>query len=161
MPMLTIKNATHEDIPYILEAQALAKISEFVSPISENDFPDILDDSNQQLLLAVSDEGKNVGFAHISGLQNINHSVELRKLGVSVPGQGYGKIFLNLIKEKAFTEYNANRLWLDVFLNNTLARNLYKKLGFIEEGVMRDAYLWHGEFRSLMIMSILKKEYNA
>lgn len=58
-----------------------------------------------------------------------------------------------------FARHQPRRLWLDVFPDNTVARRLYEKLGFVEEGILRDAYLWNGEFRSTVVMSILASEH--
>ena len=57
-----------------------------------------------------------------------------------------------------FERHQPNRLWLDVFPDNERARRLYKKTGFVEEGLLRENYFWNGEFRSVVIMSILARE---
>jgi len=33
------------------------------------------------------------------------------------------------------------------------------RYGLIEEGILREAYFWNGEFRSTVVMSILASEF--
>ena len=64
-----------------------------------------------------------------------------------------------LIKQQAFEQLGAHRLWLDVMAHNDRARNLYRSEGFLEEGTLRECMLVGGEFVSLVIMSMLEDEY--
>ena len=61
----------------------------------------------------------------------------------------------------AFAEFGAHRLWLDVFEDNARARHLYKSLGFVYEGTLREAARRGTEFCSLHLMSMLDREYAA
>ena len=65
------------------------------------------------------------------------------------------------MQQTAFTYYKAHRLWLDVIETNARARSLYRTMGFREEGTLREALLHHGEHVSLVIMSMLAREYQA
>lgn len=53
----------------------------------------------------------------------------------------------------------AHRLWLDVFEHNERARALYTSEGFTVEGVLREHVNLHGQWRSLVLMSMLSREY--
>ena len=59
----------------------------------------------------------------------------------------------------AFDELSAHRLWLDVFEHNARARHLYESLGFVQEGVLREAFYRDGKHYSLILMSLLDREY--
>jgi RimJ/RimL family protein N-acetyltransferase len=61
--------------------------------------------------------------------------------------------------EKVFDELSAHRIWLDVFPHNSRARHIYRSVGFVEEGVLREC-VKHGDiYRSLVLMSMLESEY--
>lgn len=80
---------------------------------------------------------------------------------VAEKGRGHGRAALRLVKERAFGELGAHRLWLDVKEENARARRLYESEGFVSEGVLRDSF-WTGEgYESLVVMSILESEYRA
>lgn len=50
-------------------------------------------------------------------------------------------------------------LWLDVRENNGIAYNLYKTVGFQQEGTLRECILFEGKYISLIVLSILEQEY--
>jgi diamine N-acetyltransferase len=78
---------------------------------------------------------------------------------VGVPNRGTGRRLLTEVVERAFGEYGAHRLFLDVFVNNDRARHVYQTSGFREEGIMRDAIYRDGAYHSLVLMSLLESEY--
>ena len=70
--------------------------------------------------------------------------------------QGHGKNMYNLIFKLGFEIWGMNRLWLLVLENNNRAISLYKKLGFIQEGVQRQAIYKNSKYFDYLMMSILK-----
>jgi diamine N-acetyltransferase len=66
---------------------------------------------------------------------------------------------LRQIIRKVFSEYGAHRLWLDVFDHNVRAQRAYAAAGFRHEGMLREAVYRDGGYHSLMLMSILDREY--
>lgn len=74
-------------------------------------------------------------------------------------GQGIGRDAFELLLNYAFNELNLYRLSLRVFSFNRRAITLYKKLGFKEEGVMREAFYRSGQWHDIHFMGILKREY--
>ena len=58
-----------------------------------------------------------------------------------------------------FEDIGAHRLWLDVDARNTRARHVYARIGFIEEGVLRESFYRDGDWRSVVVMSMLETEY--
>jgi RimJ/RimL family protein N-acetyltransferase len=51
-----------------------------------------------------------------------------------------------------------NRIFLEVFDFNERAAAVYEKVGFVREGVQREALLWAGEFHDAITMSILRRD---
>ncbi|MCQ4921708.1 GNAT family N-acetyltransferase [Tissierella carlieri] len=66
---------------------------------------------------------------------------------------------MKLVKEIAFEQLKAHRLWPDVKTKNQRTQNLYKSEGFIEEGILRECILYNDSYESLVVMLILKNEY--
>lgn len=73
-------------------------------------------------------------------------------------GQGLGKEALVLLFDYGFKECNFHKIWCEVYDNNT-SINLYKKIGFKEEGILRDNYFHEGRYGNSTIMSILECEW--
>jgi len=65
------------------------------------------------------------------------------------------------VKKYCFEKLNCHRLWLDVFDFNSRARHLYKSEGFTEEGLIRECIKREDGYKNLVLMSILKQEYEA
>jgi len=75
-------------------------------------------------------------------------------------GLGLSKdIYKKLLKELFIGGWN--RVWLLVAEYNTKALNLYKKLGFVQEGIQRKRLLKNGVFYDYIMMSILRSEYDT
>lgn len=111
--------------------------------------------------LVVEDQAHIVGFAILLGLLSVHKSVELKRLVVGTLNQGAGRKLLAEVAERAFGQYGAHRLFLDVFVNNDRARHVYETFGFRREGTMRDAICRDGVYHSLVLMSLLHSEYRS
>jgi RimJ/RimL family protein N-acetyltransferase len=59
--------------------------------------------------------------------------IEFRRLAITEKGHGYGTHALRLVKDAAFGEFGARRIWLDVYDFNERARSIYEAEGFVTE----------------------------
>jgi RimJ/RimL family protein N-acetyltransferase len=73
---------------------------------------------------------------------------------------GYGKEAVNLILKFAFNKVNLNKVYLRTSERFKKAIVLYKKIGFIKEGILREHYYTNGVYENKIIYSILKKEFS-
>lgn len=86
-------------------------------------------------------------------------NVCLQRVAVTRPGMGFGRLLLAAAVDWVFDETDAHRLWLDVAVHNARARHVYGGLGFVEEGVLREAHrLADGERVDLVVMGMLRRE---
>ena len=58
-----------------------------------------------------------------------------------------------------FEEMNMERVTLDYFTGNERAASLYKSLGFVSEGLARNACKKDDKYHDLNLMSMLLEEY--
>ncbi|KAF9077640.1 acyl-CoA N-acyltransferase [Rhodocollybia butyracea] len=68
---------------------------------------------------------------------------------------------LRWLVDYSFRELGLHRLTLEVFCNNKAAVKLYKKAGFIEEGVLRKASWSDGKWQDVFSMAILDEDWAA
>jgi hypothetical protein len=80
-------------------------------------------------------------------------------VGLLEAGNLYTTIGMASVKQVVFDQWQAHRLWLDVFDDNHRARHVYASEGFIEEGALRECVSVEGRFKSLVVMSFLAQEY--
>lgn len=76
-------------------------------------------------------------------------------------GKGYGYTASKLILSYGFKNLKLNRIVLFVYEYNTRGIALYKKLGFKEEGRLRQNTKYKGKYYDDIVMSILKSEWKA
>jgi [ribosomal protein S5]-alanine N-acetyltransferase len=74
-------------------------------------------------------------------------------------GRGYMTEALRAIYAWAFESMAVDRIEAQVHPLNTPSLALLKKLGFVEEGLMREAGLWMGERRDLVQLGLLRREF--
>ncbi len=80
-------------------------------------------------------------------------------LDTTIWGKGYGSEVTSLMMRYAFQTLNLNRIQLHVCTENKAAIQLYKKYGFIKEGVLRQAMYRDGGFVDFWVMGLLKNEW--
>ena len=61
----------------------------------------------------------------------------------------------------AFGELGLHKVWLMVFQTNERSRRTWTRLGFLEEGVLRDEYFHEGTWRNMVRMGLLEDEWRA
>jgi RimJ/RimL family protein N-acetyltransferase len=164
MPVLTpisLRDTTANDLDYVLHTEH-----------SEENRPYIFLWSRQQHLDAIANPDfahlvfettgevpDQIGYAILSGLYDANQSICLGRIVISQKGKGYGKAALRLIQKLAFETYDAHRLWLDVKEYNHRAQAAYQSTGFIVEGKLRECLKVDKNYESLIVMSMLRQEY--
>lgn len=73
--------------------------------------------------------------------------------------QGYGTEAVMCLLTVGFEIHNLNRIDLFVLSNNKPAIHLYEKAGFVHEGALRQAANYQGKYIDMLIMSILREEW--
>ena len=103
----------------------------------------------------------SIGMVRTHDIDNFNKHMGVG--GDIIPeqrGQGYATIMYRLIFKLAFEKLKFHRLWLSVIEYNFRARNLYKKMGFKETGIQRNAVFKENKYYDYVYMDILETEYN-
>lgn len=115
----------------------------------------------RHFIVEAGPETPRAGFVILQGLRNPHGSVELKRLVIQTKGQGQGRACVRLLKHMAFAELHAHRFWLDVKSLNVRAQTLYAREGFVEEGRLRESVRAGDGYDSLVVMSMLDREYEA
>jgi len=109
----------------------------------------------------VESRGVPIGYAILEDADDPNHSLLLRRVVIASKGRGHGRTALRLLMRYCFEVLRFHRLWLFVSVGNRRAVALYRRLGFVEEGVARECSRHGDRYTSMFIMSILASEYRA
>jgi RimJ/RimL family protein N-acetyltransferase len=76
-------------------------------------------------------------------------------------GKGYGSAAIRAVLAWAFGEARLHKVWLMCFRENERAQAIYRRIGFLDEGVLREEYFHRGGWRDMVRMSILDREWQA
>jgi RimJ/RimL family protein N-acetyltransferase len=104
---------------------------------------------------------KTVGMVYLTGIDWVARSGEFSIwiAAVAHRGKGAGTAASRGMLRHAFLDLNLHRLHLTVLADNEVARSLYRRLGFVEEGRLRSAAFKNGRFVDLVQMAMLSDEY--
>ncbi|MBL1097578.1 GNAT family N-acetyltransferase [Streptomyces coffeae] len=117
-----------------------------------------------RLDLAVVDRanGTLVGEVVLYEWDEPNRSCAFRTLlGPRGRDRGLGTEATRLIVGHGFERLGLHRISLGVFAFNPRARRAYEKVGFVAEGVEREALLYEGAWIDAVMMSVLDREWAA
>lgn len=158
---MLLRPATPADIPPIAALERNPAFRDFVGQWPEERHAATLASSDAHYFVVESPAGGIQAFALLRGLQESSRSIEFKRIIVGTPGQGLGRRIVRELMRIVFEDLHAHRFYLDVYEDNARARRLYESLGFVYEGVMREAGERGDQFISLHLMSMLDREYLA
>jgi len=133
----------------------------FISEVGQEEWHRKLSQDKSKMYMAVEDkDGNFVGALRSDEWDRTNNSVRVGSdIARAYRGQGYGTEALGSFVDYLFKQQNMHRIWLLVVDENEVARKLYRKLGFKEEGKQRDAIYRDGSYHDYISMSVLDDEW--
>ena len=150
------------DLDYVTTVETDAHNLPFITPWERTQhegavrFPDF-----RHFIVEGGPDDAPIGFVILQGCRNPHKSVELKRIVLQAKGHGLGRACVRLLKRMAFRDLHAHRFWLDVKTLNTRALALYQSEGFVEEGRLRESVRVADGYDSLIVMSLLDREYDA
>ena len=136
------------------------------SPLSPSAVERLFEDrelstTDDSFAIHLKDEERPIGVVSFMNISEANDSAELSVI-VGHPEDrhhGYGAEAIDTILRYGFEELRLNRVGLSVFEFNETAISTYEKLGFREEGRLRQALKRDGAFHDAILMSVLGSEW--
>jgi len=109
----------------------------------------------------ILDESKSlIGVAAITKLDRENDGCEIGYwLGKDYHGRGYGSSAVSLLVSFAFRQVGVHRVYAASFISNVASVRLLKRLGFRQEGILRQSAKGDDGYADEVIMAMLKEEY--
>jgi RimJ/RimL family protein N-acetyltransferase len=108
-------------------------------------------------------DGRHIGS---TGLHSISARERHAEFGIMLGerecwGQGYGTAAARLILNHGFNQLNLHRIFLRVFDHNLRGQASYRKLGFVDEGRLRQHQWREDGWHDMLYMGLLRDEFNA
>lgn len=76
-----------------------------------------------------------------------------------IDNQGYAEDTCKILFKYGFDELNLNKIWTEIYEFDDKKYILYSKLGFKQDGLLRENYFYDGKWWNSRIMSLLSEEY--
>lgn len=131
--------------------QIKTHIQNIANDPSRFDFAICLKDTNETIgelsILDINEEDRKAGF-------------RIAMNSISLTGKGYGTEAIKIVLRFVFDQLNLNRIQLEVFSHNLRGIRAYEKVGFVKEGVLRQALYFNDTYSDEIIMAMLKSDYN-
>lgn len=118
--------------------------------------------ADDRLVLAVVDNASDdvVGEVVLAGWDEDNRACWFRTLiGAAGRGRGLGTEATRLVVDHGFRALGLHRITLEVYDFKPRARYVYEKVGFVHEGVGREALLFDGEWVDVHFMAVLESDW--
>lgn len=167
---LIIRETVFDDCRYFAEWEQLPEVTEFFTMDEGRSYEQIvtefvrynLDPAKMQFTITLKPEDKPIGKIYLSRIDTHEDSLDITRVYIADldhRGHGYGEEALRLILEYAFINLHMERVTIDHFEGNKIAAALYEKIGFKNEGLMRNAGKKNGKYVNLQLKSMLRAEY--
>jgi RimJ/RimL family protein N-acetyltransferase len=121
------------------------------------------DRSRIDLLICLQENQQPIGELSLQEIdyQNRKAIVRIAIFDAEYHGKGYGTEAMRLLLTYGFDVLHLHRIGLDVYSFNARAIQAYKKLGFKQEGVIRDDLFYDGAYHDSILMGVLEDEFRA
>lgn len=133
-----------------------------ISDLMQKKWFDKINADPNQVNFSIKDKktGKLIGHC---GLYYINWINRTGEFGIYIGEEsyrngGYGSDSLRCLIRYGFNDINLNKIWCEVYDNNA-SIDVYKRIGFVFEGTMRENYYNEGKYWDSHILSLLRSEW--
>ena len=154
---IQLRPTTPEDLDFVIATENDPVNRRFVVPWTRYQHEVAIQDKNLQHWVVESD--RPTGYIILAGLDGPNQSIEMRRIVITEKGQGYGRRAIQLTTSHVFDSLRAHRFWTEVKQFDLRTQHLYKSLGFIEEGRLRECSKGADGFETMVVLAMLQQEY--
>jgi ribosomal-protein-alanine N-acetyltransferase len=170
---LLLRQITQEDDQSLLEVLSDEDTCKYLTHNAVNDIESIkrmiagmqsFFDEKQRIRWGIAQKTDNtiVGHCGFFDIDKFNCSAEISYcLKSGSWGQGIMTEALDAMLKFGFEDYGFNRIVAKVMKGNAGSIKVLQKLGFVEEGILRESLYKNGQYHDLIVFSVLKSEYHT
>ncbi|MFH1314996.1 MAG: GNAT family protein [Candidatus Uhrbacteria bacterium] len=166
--MIKIRRHLSKDIPYRVKWLSNPKVNKYIGDElgkkttlkKQQEWFANYQKAKDKKFFTICNNKTPIGFMGLSNIDKTNKNADLFiAIGEDkYRGKGIGKVAMKWLIDYGFKELKLHKINLGVIKNNLPAINLYKKLGFVIEGEMKDEVYFKGKYYNLLSMAIFKKK---
>lgn len=158
---ITLRPATPSDIAFIMGCERRPGYEPHVGRWPEEKHRAAMENPDYRYFIGES-YGTPVGFVILRDFEAGTDSLYLKRIAVHDAEKGYGRVLLFAVTQWVFMATGFHRFWLEVVDDNARAIHLYKSSGWVQEGVIREAFRRDDGTRgSYLLLAVLRHEWEA
>ena len=109
---------------------------------------------------AIVVDGELVGGAGLHAIDRLNHSTSIGYwLAAAAQGSGLMTATVRALLDHAFGARGLHRVVIEAVVDNVRSRAIPERLGFTEEGILREAKLVRGRYEDAALYAMLASEW--
>lgn len=119
------------------------------------------DEAKEVYAVYLRENGKHIGNISLQQISHKNRNAEIAYLFGEKEywGKGYAKEASDKLLDRAFKELELHRIYFGTHIENLPMQKLGKKLGFVKEGVLKDAQFKNGKFNDIVVYGKIEEEH--
>ncbi len=168
---IALRSVEETDIPDIAKWMNNPEVTHFMfdgqrptnlAQVRELILSQINSPNNVVFVVATLDQNKPIGFCGLYDIQLTAQKAEFRIL-IGEPsfwGRGVGTEITRLVTFYGFDRLNLHRIWLGVTSENIGAIKTYHRVGYEDEGVLKDDIYRNGRYYDTLRMGMLRNRYD-
>lgn len=118
--------------------------------------------ATQPRYYVIACEGTPIGYFRTSNWNDVNRHVHIGcDLQADYRGKGLAQMAYRVFLQFLFGECGMNKVSLEVLDHNEPAKRLYRRLGFVLEGVKRQDVRRGDRYLDSLLMSMLRSEFHS
>jgi len=112
-------------------------------------------------VVALNEGNRPIGTVSLINIDYRNKNCEFSRFFIDKKAKisNAGSQVEKLILDYSFLHLNLHKLWCKVIEDNKKAVTFYQRYGFKKDGILRQELFKNGEYKNVIIMSILQEEY--
>lgn len=170
---IILRQITQEDDKSLLEVLSNEVTCEYLLHNAINDIENIkrmiagmqrFFDEKQRIRWGIAQKQDNTIIGHC-GFFDIDRSNFCAEISYCLKNELWGQGIMTEAVEAmikfGFEDYGLNRIVAKVIKGNVGSIKVLQKLGFVQEGILRENLYKNGQFHDVMLFSVLKSEYKS
>ena len=126
--------------------------------INQHDWLDYVSRSREVEMFGVDFFGGLIGVCGLCNINWVNKTAEISLyIAPAYQGKGHATQALDLLRQKAFEEFNLHRLWAEIFSFNIASITLFEKCGYVLEGRMVEHVFKAGKYNDSLIYGLVRR----
>jgi len=166
--MIKIRKHEKKDIPCRVKWLSNPKVNKFIGDKlgqgtnlkKEKEWFLNYEKAKNKIFFTICDNARPIGFMGLSNIDKTNKNADVFiAIGEDeYRGKGIGKIVMKWIIDYGFKKLKLHKINLGVIKDNVPAVKLYKSVGFVVEGQMKDEVFCKGKYYDFLSMAIFNRK---